>query len=285
MLSVTMLSSYLYCSRKLYLQRVLGLWEPPKEAMVKGTIRHETYDLINKNEERIVKSIKELNLEKIKEKYKYEYLKFLRVAILKNKEGLAKFEIKPEEMFKKVYPMINDEAETRAFNIFTFIQKNNLFGDELWEKLTPKIQSELKVTSEVLGLKGIIDQIEVYSDGNSVEYVPIELKTGKAPREGVWPGHKIQLAAYCLLLEGHYKKQIKEGFITYLDIKDRRHIAMNAFLKDEVKELIDKVNDLLNSKELPDFCGSENKCKICGLRDDCYNETKMKKMLEKNSNI
>jgi len=281
MLSVTMLSSYLYCSRKLYLERVLGLWEPPKEAMVKGTVRHETYDLINKNEERIVKSIKELDLDKIKEKYKYEYLKFLRVAILKNKEGLAKFDIKQDEMFRKVFPLINNEAEQRAFNIFTFIQKNNVFGDELWEKLTPKIQSELKISSDALGLRGIIDQIEVYED----EYVPIELKTGKAPRDGVWPGHKIQLAAYCLLLEDHYKKQIKEGFVTYLDINDRRHIAMNAFLKDEVKELIAKVNMLLKSKELPDFCGSENKCKVCGLREECYNETKMKKLVEKNSNI
>ena len=41
MLSVTHLSSYLYCPRKLYLQKVLSIYEPPKEALVKGTIRHK----------------------------------------------------------------------------------------------------------------------------------------------------------------------------------------------------------------------------------------------------
>ena len=83
-----MLSSYMYCPRKLYLERVLKLYEPPKEALVKGSIRHETYDLINKNEEKLVKSIKEkLPLEKIRAKYTNEYLKFLRrlsICIISN---------------------------------------------------------------------------------------------------------------------------------------------------------------------------------------------------------
>ena len=58
-ISVSMLSAYLYCKRKLFLERVLGLFEPEKEALVKGTIRHETYDRVNRIEEKIVKSITE----------------------------------------------------------------------------------------------------------------------------------------------------------------------------------------------------------------------------------
>ena len=198
MLSVTALSSYMYCKRKLYLNRVLKLYEPPKAALVKGTIRHETYDLINKNQENLVKSIREkLSLEKIKEKFKDKYEKFLKIALLNNKKGLKQFDIKPEELFKQVYPLILEEAETRSFNIFNFIEKTNLLGQELWENLTPKIQSEVKIESKELGLRGIIDQIEVYEES----MVPVELKTGKAPRDGVWPGHKIQIAAYALLLE------------------------------------------------------------------------------------
>ncbi|MBI2659513.1 hypothetical protein HYX05_05440, partial [Candidatus Woesearchaeota archaeon] len=56
-ISVSLLSSYLYCSRKLFLEKVLLLEEPPKESLVMGSIRHETYDNINKKEEEIVTSI------------------------------------------------------------------------------------------------------------------------------------------------------------------------------------------------------------------------------------
>ncbi|MFH1642339.1 MAG: CRISPR-associated protein Cas4 [Nanoarchaeota archaeon] len=274
MLSVTMLSGYMYCPRKLYLERVLGLYEPPKEALVRGSIRHETYDLINKNEERIVKSIE--SPEGIKEIFSYEYQKFLRLAILKNKDGLRKFDLQLGQVFKETLPLLMAEVVNRSINISNFIKEHNIFGVELWEKLTPKIKSEFRVTSEKLGIKGIIDQIEVYETG----MVPIELKTGKAPKEGVWPGHKIQIAAYALLLEEFNNKEVKEGFVTYLDTQERRHIPINAFLRLEVQELIDKVNDLLHSRDLPDYCASENKCNVCGLKNDCYNKLKMDKLLK-----
>ena len=56
-LSVSMLSTYLYCPRMLFLQKVLELEEAPKEALILGSIRHETYDLVNKNEENLVVKI------------------------------------------------------------------------------------------------------------------------------------------------------------------------------------------------------------------------------------
>ena len=88
-ISVTLLSSYLYCSRKLFLEKVLMLEEPPKESLVMGSIRHGTYDMINKTEEAIVTSItKKMNLEDIQERYRQQYLKFLKKAIVENKKKL-----------------------------------------------------------------------------------------------------------------------------------------------------------------------------------------------------
>ena len=48
-ISVSMLSTYLYCPRKLFLQKILMVEEPPKESLVMGSIRHEVYDYINNN--------------------------------------------------------------------------------------------------------------------------------------------------------------------------------------------------------------------------------------------
>ena len=282
MLSVTDLCSYLYCSRKLYLQKVLGLYEPLKEVTFKGSFRHEIHDLASKADECIVKSIKQkLSLEEIKELYLLKYKEILRKVILNNKDLLKKFDLKEKDVFARNIPVIEEEAELRANNVHKTIVDFNVVGDELWEKLTPKIISELRIEDPELGLKGIIDQIYKYEEG----LVPIELKTGKAPREGVWPGHKIQVAAYVLLLEGKFNQEIKEGFVHYLEVEQKRHVPINAFLRIEVKELINKVNSLVTSLEIPDFCGNDNKCRVCGLRENCYNVKELSKLIKKKQKL
>ena len=274
---VSLLSTYLYCSRKLFLEKVLLLEEPPKESLVMGSIRHETYDNINKKEEEIVTSItKRMKADDINALYKQKYLQILRKAIANNKKRLEEINISMLDAYKKSFPFIMEESETRSHNIFSFIEANNVFGSELWEKLTPKIVSELRVESDELRLKGIVDQIHVY--GN--EYVPFELKTGRTPQDGVWPSHRIQLAAYSLLLQEHFNKPVREGFVVYLDTKEKRHIAINPFMKEEVVKIVDEITALLESRELPDFCSNENKCRKCGLKQTCYNEEEVNNLLK-----
>ena len=171
---VSLLSTYLYCSRKLFLEQVLLLEEPPKESVVLGSIRHETYDNINKSEEEIVTSItRSLPLKEIQALYKQKYLQVLRNVITKNKKRLEEVNLNMLDAYKNSFSFIMDESDIRANHVFSFIESNNVFGKELWQKLTPKIISELKIASEELKLTGIIDQVHVYEN----EYVPFELKT------------------------------------------------------------------------------------------------------------
>ena len=125
-------------------------------------------------------------------------------------------------------------------------------------------------------LKGVIDQVHVYDN----EYIPFELKTGRTPQDGVWPSHRIQIAAYSLLLQENFNKQVKGGFVVYLDTKEKRHISINPFMKQEVRQIVDEVIELLEGKELPDFCNNENKCIKCGLRKTCYNEEEVNNLLK-----
>ena len=273
---VSLLSTYLYCSRKLFLQEVLKLEEPPKESIVMGAIRHETYDFINRKEESIATSIKKwIPLEAIQSIYKKEYLAILRKAIANNKERLKEVNLSMLDAYRKSFSFILEESSIRAANIFSFIETNNVFGEELWQKLAPKIVSELKLESKELKLVGIIDQVHIYEN----DHIPFELKTGRAPQEGVWPPHRIQIAAYSLLLQENFGKQVKEGFVVYLDTKEKRHITINPFMKEEIKKLVDDVIALIKSRELPDFCNNENKCKKCGLRQTCYNEEQVNNLL------
>jgi CRISPR-associated protein Cas4 len=273
-ISVSMLSSYLYCKRKLFLEYVLKLVSPEKEVLVKGSIRHETYDKLNKLEEQIVKSINlDDDFESIYKKYITYFAKLLRQTITENKFRLRDVKLPLIDAYQQILPFLIRESEIRALNLYNFIEKHNIYGGELWEKLTPKIESEFRIDSPGLELHGIIDQIEVYPEGR----VPIELKTGTAPTEGVWPGHRIQLGAYALLMEEKFGKEIKEGFVYYLDTQEKRRIAINPFLKEEVKELKEKVRELLCSKEIPDFVENQNKCNKCSLREMCFDNNLLQK--------
>lgn len=278
MITPTALSSYLYCPRKLFLERILGLFKFPKEAMIKGTVKHEIFEEINNKEKEIVISIKEPDYEKILNKYRREYSIIARKIILKHSKQLKKYDVDGLELFTSFWKTLISEAEDKSKNINIFIEEHNIFGEELWEKLIPKIISEYRISDAILGLRGIIDEIRDYKD----RLIPVELKSGKSPQTGVWPGHKIQIAAYMILLKNK-GETIKEGLIKYIDEKKEVIIPMNPLLEEEVKKQIIIVNRLLTEKILPKHIDAPNKCSACQLKEECYNkEFIQEKMKEKN---
>ncbi len=272
MISVSLLSAYDYCARKLFLEQVLKLVVIPRDVVVKGSIRHEVHDKISKAEENFVKSIKkEVSYKEVLDGYKKSHSNILKQSIIKNKSKLAELKISLSEFFKNTWPLVLNESKDRAVNVHGFIKKHKVYGDELWKELSPKIETEYYVKSEDLILKGVVDKLEIYENKLVREVVPYELKTGKAPREGVWPGHKLQTGAYVLLLEKN-KMFVREAFVKYLDINEARQIMMNPFLEKNVLETRDKVLELFKGKEIPVICDNKNKCASCPLKDKCYDE-------------
>jgi CRISPR-associated exonuclease Cas4 len=277
MVTATQLSSYLYCQRKLFLSTVLLVEEPPKQELVKGIIWHETYELINNAEEKIVCSIKNKNYQEILDIYRQQYSKLLRNAIIKQKSKLTEFNISMIDIFKDYWSSFEEEAKEHALNVVNFIEKHEVYGKELWEKLTPKILSEQYFKSVKLNLSGIIDVLEVHNVNNILLHVPVELKTGKYPDKGMWDGHKIQLAAYMLLLEDA-GKSVGEAAIKYRGA-DKRILQMNTFLREEVLDLITKTSNVLTSSEPPNFIDNKNKCKNCQFKETCYNQEKIAELV------
>ncbi len=282
MIAVTLLSAYIYCKRKIFLERVLRLVEIPKEALVKGSIRHQTYDNINKIEQFIVTSIKtKLAYEQIERIYTQKYSGLLRNTIIANKSALRRVKLPLIDAFNKTWPYFIREAKMRAINIHNAILKHDIFGDKLWEVLVPKIKSEVSVQSEELQLRGIIDRLEVFPD----KCVPVELKTGKIPKEGVWPSHRIQIGAYVMMLNEKFNLELNKGYVHYLDTDEKREVIINPALKDEIKETTQRVHTLLLSHDLPDFCANENKCNVCGLKEICYDDRLLKEKIDNLSPI
>jgi len=268
MISVTSLSSYSYCPRKLFLSNVLKIVEIPKAVLIKGKIKHEIFEAVNNSEEAIVRSITDKQTAgSLENRFGQEYAKILRKTIIMNRAGLKAADLKIMDVYKEITPLISLESAAKASSIYAFIAENNLFGDELWQNLVPKIKSEQRAESSTLGIRGIIDQIHVYPD----HIVPFELKTGSMPADGVWPGHKLQLGAYILLLN-EKAGEIKKGYVRYVDHGTDRPVVMNPFFREQITDTIEKTTCVLKSVEVPDYCSNKNKCASCPLKKQCYDE-------------
>lgn len=267
MIPVSLLSSYLYCPRRIFLERVLEIKAPPAPPTFKGTVKHRVYDLVNKNEQGIVTQIKSfISFNDVFSLYRKNYYRVLSNTILELKPKLKELEIDPMQLFHSSWQIFLKEAKSRALNVFRFIKTNKILGQELWEKLTPKYLTELSVKSESLNLIGIIDKVEINKDN----YTPIELKSGMPPKTGVWPGNKIQLTAYILMLKEKFGNS-SQGCIYYIDSDIKREVVINPFSQQEVTKVRDNILELFKSKVPPKICENKNKCTNCALKEQCYN--------------
>ena len=212
--------------------------------------------------------------------YSLEFGAILRRVFEESKYLMKKVEIKPLDLYKEIWPLLKQESKSRAEYLAQLIKEHQVYGLELLNKL-PEAEPEHKIYSEKYNLIGIIDRIEFIDNSP----VPIELKTGSMPYEGVWPGHRIQLAAYALLVEEKFNARVPEGYVFYLDYNEKRRISFNPFIKSEVIELIEKVDSMIKDKEIPDLPENTNKCVSCGLKHICHNEEVMHNQLQKTLNI
>ena len=267
-LTPSQLSSYLYCKRKLFLDYVLKIITPPKDVMLRGTILHKLQEKIFQSEQFIVEKILEkTDFESLKNKFSREYQKILTNLIAINRKEIDKYNLL-SNILRSGRKIIGEIAEERTKIILDIIETKNVFGENLWLEIFPKIKAEVTLSSKELNLRGRVDRIEIYPD----KMIPVELKTGKSPKEGLWPGQKAQVASYLLMMNEIYGNKIDEGVLFYIDENIRRSIFINPMLKDEIKDLISKVMDVLTSSKLPPFCPNNKKCEKCSLRNFCYDE-------------
>ena len=269
MISVTNLTSYMYCPRKLYFNKVLKVYEKIKELPVKGKIKHKIFELSGREDREIIASFtRKDSLEDLEMKFRRIYYKTIMLVLNMYKKELKELEINRLDFYRELWPFFLEEAIEKSKEFFELSKEKNVYGEELWMVL-PKALPEIRVSSDKLGLRGIVDRVDIAKG-----FLPIEIKTGKAPRDGVWKNNMVQIGAYMLLLSEHYGKEIKEGYVEYVSIKEKRKVVMNEFLKDEILDLIGEVNSLLEQKEIPERVKEEWKCESCGIKEDCFSREK-----------
>lgn len=255
LIPVTALSSWVHCPMQFYQSYVLGIEEPPKDVMILGLIKHKLHEVISQKEEPLIISLKQS--ENVQETFQSAFTHILKGIVINQANALRMVNVSLTDAFQKALPIAKFEAADRASRIIPLLQRG-LSGEELWNSLMPKVKTEYSVQSIKLGIKGRIDRLECYHNA----LLPVELKSGNPPKEGVWDGHRVQVAAYALLLEDHFNTAVPEAIVQYVDHNLRRSVVLNPFLREQVIEITANVKNCLENKALPKGCGRE-KCSAC----------------------
>jgi CRISPR-associated exonuclease Cas4 len=96
--------------------------------------------------------------------------------------------------------------------------------------------------------------------------IPVELKSSPAP-ELPWPGHVLQLIAYCRLVESAYGLRPTHGILQYSDR------AFSVDYTDTLEQdLLDALSEMAGDRLAPEVRrdhGDPRRCRSCGYREVC----------------
>ena len=131
------------------------------------------------------------------------------------------------------------------------------------------------VSSEVLGISGVLDQIE---EKNGDRY-PVETKHGPAPRDAdgrptTWDNDAVQLCAQAMLLEEQSGQPVARGFQFYAGTRERVAVEFTPELRRKTLDTISLCRELAASDAPPAPLPAElrHRCFGCSLAPVCLPE-------------
>src|SRR5574341_5493 len=98
-------------------------------------------------------------------------------------------------------------------------------------------------------------------------YVPVEVKSRRAPAEGPYAAHVYQLAAYCVLTAEAYGRRPAFGLIKYADKILR--VEFTAALEAELLVLLEQIRAEAEVGDVARSPSSPARCRACGFREVC----------------
>jgi len=135
-------------------------------------------------------------------------------------------------------------------------------GGDDWQQYT--------LESEALGLRGRVDALKT-RDGQTIPY---EHKKGRCYRDSeqqslAWPGDRIQVLAYALLLEAELGIPITEGRIRYHGDNVLVHVPLDEAARRDVMAAIEQAQQLQGSCDRPPVASNANLCARCSVAEAC----------------
>jgi CRISPR-associated protein Cas1 len=146
-------------------------------------------------------------------------------------------------------------------------------GRRLHEELADDEALEThQIADAELGIVGKMDAIRKRGG----ELYPYEHKRGRSNKGEAWTSDRIQVGAYAMLLEKAIDGRIKQGRIRYHRDKKTVIIAIDDALRNEVKQSVQRANELRETTERPPITTNEHLCVACSLAPVCLPEESRK---------
>jgi CRISPR-associated protein Cas1 len=141
------------------------------------------------------------------------------------------------------------------------------------DKQEDKEWLDLYLEDEILGLRGRVDALRT-RDG---ETIPYEHKRGRCYRDEnkqaqAWDSDKLQILAYCCLLEAALDITVREGRIRYHADNVLVRIPLDDAGRKWVKDAIQQARELRQSPYRPAVTNNEHLCSRCSLSSVCLPE-------------
>jgi len=260
---VTDLTDYSFCPRKVYLKRVLGLREETNYQILLGKIVHEIFDNLNESEDKIVYKLDDVyDFQYVLGLYKNYVSSLFEELVKKYEKDINDLNVDINTLKLDVFSNVMFDIEDRAKLVYQYMRAGDVYGIELWEKLEPKILTELDVRSEAYNLIGRVDRIEKYRR----MMIPYEIKSGKFMSD-----HLIQIHAYYLLLKKEFPDyDIPHGILLYLKKKKKKEVYFSRYMLSKVLDLKERVEDIVENQRDPGVIKKMDKCKKCAFYKYCY---------------
>lgn len=120
---------------------------------------------------------------------------------------------------------------------------------------------DLTLTSEQLGLSAQVDEVIETTD----EIIPVDYKLAK---QGGYH-FKIQLCAYALLLEEHFQREVKRGFLYLIPRRQAEEIPIDNKLRRAVRHALADMRVIRKSEAIPQATTLRKRCTDCEFRKFC----------------
>lgn len=97
--------------------------------------------------------------------------------------------------------------------------------------------------------------------------IPVEVKSSRMHRDGPYDSHKLQLAAYCLLIEESDGARPPYGLLHYANATVR--IPFDDPLRDTLLDTLDQIQQARTASEVARSHNDPLRCARCGFRHAC----------------
>jgi len=121
---------------------------------------------------------------------------------------------------------------------------------------------DVRLHSERLGLHGKLDELVISSDGDCF---PVDYKLAKQ----VATNHRLQLAAYALLLEDMRDVRIERGYIYLMPTRKTVEVAITPKLRSAVETRLRDLQRMVETEAMPPPTDVRARCFDCEFRRFC----------------